>query len=56
MINWIASPKTRSVRVFILNEKNEYALLGEFAEDENIESEISGGLNIKTSSLFNIGS
>ncbi len=50
---WIASPKTRSVRVFILNEKQEYALSGEFTADEDIESEILAGLKIKTSSLFN---
>ena len=40
--------------MFILNEKNEYALLGEFTENEEIESEILAGLKIKTGSLFNI--
>jgi len=52
---WIANPKTRSIQVFALENK-EYLLLGEFIEDEIIESQILTDLKIKTSSLFNINS
>jgi Uma2 family endonuclease len=52
---WIANPKTRSIQVFTLENK-EYILLGEFIEDEIIESQILTNLKIKTSSLFNINS
>ncbi|EDN66072.1 protein containing DUF820 [Beggiatoa sp. PS] len=50
---WIANPKTRSIQVFTL-ENQEYVLLGEFIEDETIESKILTELKIKTNSLFNL--
>ncbi len=49
---WIANPKTRSVEVFTLSG-GEYALLGQFANDEVIESAVLTGLTITTSTLFN---
>ncbi len=49
---WIANPKTRSVEVFILSG-GEYALLGQFTEDEVIESTALPGLQMTTSALFN---
>ncbi|QTA86418.1 Putative restriction endonuclease type II, DUF820 [Desulfonema magnum] len=48
---WIADPKTRSVQVFALDGE-EYALSGEFAGEEVIESRILTGLKIVTASLF----
>lgn len=48
---WIANPKTRSVEIFTLSGR-EYALLGQYAEDEVIESEALAGIQIITSSLF----
>jgi Uma2 family endonuclease len=50
---WIANPKTRSVQVFTL-ENREYSVLDEFVEDELIESKILTGLKITTRSLFNV--
>jgi len=52
---WMADPKTRSIQVFTLENK-EYVLLGEFIEDEIIESKVLTDLKIKTNSLFNINS
>jgi Uma2 family endonuclease len=49
---WIANPKPRSVEVFTLS-RGEYALVGQFIEDEVIESNILAGLSIITSTLFN---
>jgi len=48
---WIASPKTRSVEVLTLSG-GEYALLGQFVEDEVIKSAVLTDLSIVTSSLF----
>ena len=48
---WIANPRTRSVEVFTLSGA-EYALLGEFIEDETIRSKMLPGLEIVTASLF----
>lgn len=52
---WIANPKTRSVEVFTLSG-GEYALLGQFAGDETLESGVLAGLKIITSTLFTAGS
>jgi Uma2 family endonuclease len=49
---WLADPKTRSVEVYILSN-GEYALLGQFTDDEAITSNALAGLTIKTSALFN---
>ncbi|RKZ93272.1 MAG: Uma2 family endonuclease [Candidatus Parabeggiatoa sp. nov. 1] len=49
---WIADPKTHSIQVYIL-ENQEYILLGEFIEEELIESNVLTGLKITTRSLFN---
>lgn len=48
---WLINPKTRSLKVFTLSEQ-EYTLLGQFTDDEPIESAVLPQLNIKTSSLF----
>lgn len=49
---WIANPKTRSVEVFTLSGQ-EYALVGEFVNDEVITSAVLTGIVIKTHTLFN---
>ncbi len=49
---WIANPKTRSVQVFTLSS-GEYAHLGEFTDDEIIESAVLADLAITASALFN---
>ncbi len=49
---WIVNPKSRFVEVFTLSG-GEYALLGQFTEDEVIESAVLAGLHITTSTLFN---
>lgn len=49
---WLADPKTRAVEVYTL-ENGEYALLGQFAADEVIESRVLSGIALSTSSLFN---
>ena len=51
---WIANPKTRSVEVFTLSG-GEYALVGQFINDEVIKSEVLAGLQIITSTLFTPG-
>lgn len=48
---WIANPHARTVEVYTLSN-NEYALLGEFAGDELIQSAVLEGIDIITSSLF----
>ncbi len=48
---WVADPKTRSVEVYTLSG-GEYALLGQFIEDETIKSAVLEGLTLVTSSLF----
>lgn len=49
---WLADPKTRSVEVYVLSN-GEYALFGQFTDDEPITSQVLEGLTIKTSLLFN---
>jgi len=49
---WLADPKTRSVEVYVLSN-GEYALFGQFTDDELITSQLLEGLTIKTSLLFN---
>jgi Uma2 family endonuclease len=49
---WIANPKARLVEVFTLSG-GEYALLGQFVEDEAITSNVLAGLSLVTRSLFN---
>jgi Uma2 family endonuclease len=48
---WIANPKTRSVEVYTLSG-GEYALLGEFTEDEPLRSKVLDGIDIVARSLF----
>lgn len=48
---WLADPKTRSVEVYTLSN-GEYALFGQFTDDELITSKVLVGLSIKTSLLF----
>ena len=49
---WLADPKTRSVEVYVLSN-GEYALLGQFTNEETITSNVLAGLTIQTSALFN---
>lgn len=48
---WIADPKTRSVEVYTL-AAGEYALLGQFIKDEEIQSKVLEGLALTASLLF----
>lgn len=48
---WLVNPKTRSVEVFTLSG-GEYALLGQYTDDEVIASKVLAGLAITTSTLF----
>ena len=48
---WLADPKARLVEVYTLSN-GEYALLGQYTNDEMIESQVLAGLQIKTSTLF----
>jgi Uma2 family endonuclease len=48
---WIANPKTRSVEVYTLSG-GEYALLGEFTENEALRSALLEGIAITVGSLF----
>jgi len=48
---WLADPKARLVEVYTLSN-GEYALLGQYTNDEVIESKVLAGLQIKTSTLF----
>lgn len=48
---WLADPKARLVEVYTLSN-GEYALLGQYTNDELIESQVLAGLQIKTSTLF----
>lgn len=49
---WLADPKTRSVEVHVLSN-GEYALLGQFTNEEMITSNVLVGLSLQTSALFN---
>lgn len=48
---WLVDPKTRSVEVHTLSH-GEYALLGQYTEDEVVTSQVLTGLEIVASSLF----
>lgn len=48
---WIANPHTRTVEVYTWSN-GEYALLGEFTGDEQIQSAVLAGIDIVTSTLF----
>jgi len=48
---WLVDPKARLVEVYTLSN-GEYALLGQYTEDDLIESSILTGLQIKASALF----
>ncbi|MCX6049639.1 MAG: Uma2 family endonuclease [Chloroflexi bacterium] len=48
---WLADPKTRSVEVYVLSN-GEYALLGQFTNEELITSNVLAGFSIQTSALF----
>jgi len=48
---WLADPKARLVEVYTLSN-GEYALLGQYTNDDMIESKVLAGLQIKTSALF----
>ncbi|MDM8559441.1 Uma2 family endonuclease [Candidatus Parabeggiatoa sp. HSG14] len=49
---WMVDPKTHLVQVFSLNNQ-EYVLIGEFMNDEVIESKVLPDLKIVTASIFN---
>ena len=48
---WLADPKARLVEVYTLSN-GEYALLGQYTNDDIVESQVLAGLQIKTSTLF----
>jgi Uma2 family endonuclease len=48
---WLADPKVRSVEIYVWSN-GEYALLGQYAGDEMIESQVLAGLQIRASILF----
>jgi Uma2 family endonuclease len=48
---WLANPHTRTVEVYTWSN-GEYALLGEFTGDEQIQSVVLTGIDIMTSTLF----
>ncbi|MBK9051178.1 MAG: Uma2 family endonuclease [Chloroflexi bacterium] len=50
---WLANPKTRTITDYFLPERGrEYALLGEFAPGETIQSTIFLDLQLTTETLF----
>ena len=49
---WVIDTKARSVELYTLSGGGEYALLGQFIQDEIIESKVLEGIEIVTSSLF----
>lgn len=50
---WLADPKTRSITVYILpTGGQEFALLGQFASDETINSKVLTGLELTVDTLF----
>jgi Uma2 family endonuclease len=49
---WMIDPKTHLVQVFSLNNQ-EYELIGEFVNDDVIESKVLPKLKIITASIFN---
>jgi len=48
---WLANPHTRTVEVYTVSQ-GEYALLGEFAGDELIQSVVLADINLVTRALF----
>jgi Uma2 family endonuclease len=48
---WIVNPHTRTVEVFTLSH-GEYALLGEYTNDEVVQSVILAGIDLVASTLF----
>jgi Uma2 family endonuclease len=48
---WLVDPKARLVEVYTLSN-GEYALLGQYTEDDLVESAVLAGLQIRASSLF----
>ena len=48
---WLVNPHTRTVEVYTWSN-GEYALLGEFANDERIQSSVLAGIEVMTSILF----
>ncbi|MEZ4866824.1 MAG: Uma2 family endonuclease [Caldilineaceae bacterium] len=48
---WLVDPKVRAVEIYTLT-KGEYALVGQYTNDELLESNVLPGLQIKASALF----
>lgn len=48
---WLVDPKARLVEVYTLSN-GEYALFGQYTEDDLVESAVLAGLQIRASSLF----
>lgn len=48
---WIVDPKARLVEVYTL-ARGEYALLGQYTDDEVVTSNVLAGLQVKASTLF----
>lgn len=50
---WLADPKTRSITIYILPKGGqEFALLGQFAPDETVNSALLSGLELTVNALF----
>jgi len=49
--HWVANPKARTIEVYAL-EGEEYALLGEYAAGERIQSRVLEGLDVDAGALF----
>jgi Uma2 family endonuclease len=50
---WIADPKTRSIIVYMLPEGGrEYVLLGQFTQEETLESNVLDGFKLQLSTVF----
>ena len=50
---WLVDPKLRGVEIYTLTD-GEYALLGQYTDDDLLESNIRPGLQIKANSLFQL--
>ncbi len=48
---WIVNPHARTIEVFTLSH-GEYALLGEYTDDETVESAVLEGINLVASTVF----
>ncbi len=48
---WIVNPHARTIEIFTLSN-GEYALLGEYTDDETVQSAVLAGINLVASTVF----